>query len=59
MSTLSHLLALALVIALVLSLTTLVGEDMANGIMWAVAGWKLGEWAVPLGYWIQQRLPHD
>lgn len=59
MSTLSHILALALVILLVLSLSTIVGQELADGIMWAIAGWKLGEWAVPLGQWIDKRLPHD
>ena len=59
MSTLAHLLALAVIIALVLSLSAIVGQELADGIMWAIAGWKLGEWAVPLGQWIQGRLPHD
>lgn len=50
-----ELLALALTILAIVSLQPLVGDTLANTIMWGIAGWQLGSFARTLGSWMYNK----
>lgn len=50
-----ELLALSLIILAIVSLKTIVGDTLADTIMWGIAGWQLGSVARWLGLWMYNK----
>lgn len=50
-----EILALSLMVCAILSLKTVVGDATADVVMWAIAGWKLGDVAHRLGLWMYNK----
>ena len=46
---------LVTVLALVLCLRDVLGDTLAHGIMWGIAGLKLGDWATQLGNYFEEK----
>ena len=46
---------LLVVLALVLCLRDVLGDTLAHGIMWGIAGLKLGDWASQLGDYLENK----
>jgi len=46
---------LLVILALVLCLRDVLGDTLAHGIMWGIAGLKLGDWATQLGNYLEAR----
>ena len=46
---------LLVILALVLCLRDVLGDTLAHGIMWAIAGIKLGDWAHKLGNYLEAK----
>jgi hypothetical protein len=46
---------LALAVVVVATLSTILGKELADVIMWALGGWKIGSWVRPTTDWLWQR----
>ena len=49
------ILALSLMVCAILLLKPLFGDAIADVVMWAIAGWKLGDVAHRLGLWMYDK----